>query len=244
MHIDTHVHLLINKKQKKPDFIAINSMLDIAKASSITTICVTEHIESAGYDSLMREIFIENKLDGKLFSDHVLTKQGIKLYPGAELQLENGTNIGVHTSLDILMNLNHEEGAYTLTELDKELASYKKWYSLVAHHIFWKNKTYPNHDELAHYVNAIEVPAKDLDNVEQYIELADKYNLPTTGGSDAHTFIQIGACYTELDNFPSCEEHPLNYATKSNYHNHRFSDFSKRLVEMSNIFRTMNINQE
>ncbi|MFH4398999.1 PHP-associated domain-containing protein [Vibrio diabolicus] len=244
MHIDTHVHLLISKKQEKPDYKNINSMLDNAKASGISTICITEHIESVGYDLLMTEIFVENILDGELFSDHVLTKQGIKLYPGAELQLENGTNIGVHTSLDAIMKLKHDEGAYTLSELVKELASTNKWYYLVAHHVFWPNKTYPNHDELSIYVNAIEIPAKDLDNAKKYIELADKYNLPTIGGSDAHTFIQIGACYTELHNIPICEEHPLNYVSQSNYRNHRFSDFSKRLVEMSKIFRTTQIIQE
>ncbi|RRO10752.1 PHP domain-containing protein, partial [Pectobacterium aquaticum] len=193
MKIDTHVHLLISKKQIEGDFTSINAMLDVAKISDITAICVTEHIEAIGYDKLMTDLFVDNKLQGIVFHDHVLTKQGIRLYPGAEIQLDNGTNIGVHTKLDTLLKLNHKEGAYNLPRLDQALRERKCWYKLVAHHIFWPNKTYPDYDELARYIDAIEIPAKDLENSGKYISLAGKYNLPTTGGSDAHTFIQIGA---------------------------------------------------
>ncbi len=239
MKIDTHVHLLVSKKQAEVDIQAINYMLDIAKTSQISALCITEHIEAIGYDNLMRALFIDNQLHAEVFHEYILTRQGIKLYPGAELQLANGTNIGVHTSLDTLLKLNHNAGAYTLEKLYDELSMHGGWFTLVAHHIFWPNKTYPDHDELARYVSAIEVPAKDLDNAEQYLVLAQKYGLATTGGSDAHTYIQIGACHSVLNDGEYGEGHPLRYAFHSNNHQyHYFSDFSKRLVEMSKIYRS------
>ncbi|BET95597.1 PHP-associated domain-containing protein [Xenorhabdus taiwanensis] len=186
----------------------------------------------------MRELFIDNLLHAEIFPEYILTRQGIKLYPGAELQLVNGTNIGVHTSLNTLLKLNHNAGAYTLAGLHDALSTHGDWFTLVAHHIFWPNKTYPDHDELARYVSAIEVPAKDLSNAEQYITLAQKYGLPTTGGSDAHTYIQIGACHSILSENECGDQHPLRYAFRRNQQYHYFSDFSKRLVEMSKIYRT------
>lgn len=237
MKIDTHVHLLVSKKQTTPDIQAINYMLDIARTSQISALCITEHIESVGYDNLMHALFIDNRLHAEIFPEYILTRQGIKLYPGAELQIANGTNIGVHTSLDSLLQLNHNAGAYTLPELYDALSSHGGWFALVAHHIFWPNKTYPDHDELARYVSAIEVPAKDLDNVEKYLALSQKYGLATTGGSDAHTYIQIGACHSVLSESEYGEQHPLRYAFHNNHQYHYFSDFSKRLVEMSKIYR-------
>lgn len=237
MKIDTHVHMLMNKKQTIPDMQSINHILDIARISQISALCITEHIEAVGYDNLMYSLFIDNHLHAKVFPEYILTRQGIKLYPGAELQLANGTNIGVHTSLDTLLKLNHNEGTYTLPELYNTLSVYGGWFTLVAHHIFWPNKTYPDHSELTRYVSAIEVPAKDLDNAEQYIALSQKYSLATTGGSDAHTYIQIGACHSVLSESEYDGQHPLRYAFHSNHQYHYFSDFSKRLVEMSKIYR-------
>ncbi|MCW7546921.1 hypothetical protein OO184_02895 [Photorhabdus sp. APURE] len=236
LHIDTHVHLLVSKKQIEPDWRNISHMLHIACISGLDAICVTEHIEAVGYARLMREIFVENKLNGELYDGCVVTPGGLTLYPGAEIQLRNGTNIGVHTDLDTLFLLDHRAGAYSLAELHRELTLRGTWFILVAHHIFWPGKTYPDHAELASYVRAIEVPAKDLKNVNKYIELAERYNLATTGGSDAHTFIQIGACYGVLSQSIQAS-HPLLISLDQPQKNHVYSEFSKRLVEMSKLYR-------
>ncbi|WP_226888164.1 hypothetical protein, partial [Pectobacterium aquaticum] len=49
----------------------------------------------------------------------------------------------------------------------------------------------------------------------------------------------IGACHSDLSDFTIDDFHPLDIAFKANAQNHHFSDFSKRLVAMSNIYRSV-----
>lgn len=196
--IDTHVHLLVSKKQNEPDWVEIKKILDMAYEAGLTAVCVTEHAESAGYRQLMKSLFEDNVYNGQLAEGGVILPSGLMLYPGAEVQLSNGTNVGVHAPLQTLMELNTTAGFYSLDELEDYLQKVGKTFALVAHHIYWEGKTFPDHDRLAEVVSAIEVPAKDSRNSDKYRSLAEKYALPNTGGSDAHTFIQIGACYTQV----------------------------------------------
>ncbi|MNJ55897.1 hypothetical protein D3C77_514160 [compost metagenome] len=72
-------------------------------------------------------------------------------------------------------------------------------FEVVAHHIYWPGKTCADHFAISPYLSAIEVPAKDVANRQRYEALAVALGLPTTGGSDAHNFIQVGACATILE---------------------------------------------
>ncbi len=239
--VDTHVHFLVSKKQIQPDWAAIKSILAIAKISGLDALCVTEHIEANAYEPLMRGIFLNNELHGIIQDDGVVTVDNVSLFPGAELELKNKTNVGVHTNFDTLISLDRRPGAYTLEMLHNKLSQSTKHFKLVAHHIFWPGKTCDDLQELGSYVSAIEVPAKDLVNAEKYTTLAIALGLATTGGSDAHTFIQVGACYTvfEVDDFSSCMRMDWLDSKKTS---HVYDEFSQRLVAMAKIHRQTLIN--
>ncbi|MCO7514843.1 hypothetical protein NJF44_08675 [Pseudomonas guariconensis] len=194
--VDSHVHLLLKKKQKNPDWEVVRQVIGAAKINELDAICVTEHIEADAYDALMHGLFLENKLEANFHDDGTLICQGVGVFPGAELELANRMNVGVHTDLYVLMSLNRRPGFYTLETLHDALVKRGRPFKLVAHHIFWPGKTCDDLNALKRCLNAIEVPAKDLANVQKYLELARLLRLQTTGGSDAHTFIQVGACHT------------------------------------------------
>lgn len=196
--VDTHTHLLVDKTEHEPDWCEIQKTLDLAASSGLSAICVTEHIEAVGYGKLIEQLFVKNHLKGIDVGGGYRLSNGITIFPGAEIQLVNGSNIGVHAPVEVLLRLDRRAGWYSLESLREDLDNFGERYALVAHHIFWPNKTYPDHDLLAGLVHAIEKPAKDFRNGGAYQQLASKYVLPTTGGSDAHNFIQVGASYTKI----------------------------------------------
>jgi len=234
--VDSHVHFLVSKSQAMSDWDAIGNILAIAKIAGLDALCVTEHIEAKAYESLMLGIFRDNNLNGTMHSDGVVEVDGVSLLPAAELELQNGTNVGVHTNFDTLISLTRESGAYTLESLHRALSQRERPFKLVAHHIFWPGKTCDDLLELGRYVNAIEVPAKDLANAEKYMALAKDLELATTGGSDAHTFIQVGACHTTFDMSAtsSCISTSWIECKKTS---HIYNEFSPRLVAMAKIHR-------
>jgi histidinol phosphatase-like PHP family hydrolase len=238
INVDTHVHLLLSKKQQTPAWAQINDLLETAASSGLDAICSTEHIESTGFKSLMQSLFIDNVLDGTLADGKLLLDSGLSVYPGAELQLANGSNIGVHTSVDVLLSLNNKAGFYVLEQLRATLENAAVPFALVAHHIFFKGKTYPDHNFLSQHVEAIEIPAKDIGIASEYQALADKYNLATTGGSDAHTYIQVGACQTTLAFEDADSSHRAFIAALSDAKRKKISiEYTRRLVSMSKIYR-------
>lgn len=112
--VDSHVHLLLSKKQKVPDWDSVRRVLDVAALSGLDALCITEHIEANAYQALIEGLFVDESLEGSSREDGRLTYKGVAIFPGAELELANRCNVGVHAGLDVLMALDREAGAYTL----------------------------------------------------------------------------------------------------------------------------------
>ena len=235
--VDSHVHLLLSKKQKTPDWALITCMLEVAKLDELDALCITEHIEADAYQALMEGLFIDGSLQGSALEEGRLSYQGVAIFPGAELELADRSNVGVHTDLEGLMALERRAGAYTLEGIHAALAQRGRPFKLVAHHIFWPGKTGDDLQALGQYVSAIEVPAKDLLNAQKYVSLAESLNLDTTGGSDAHTFIQVGACRTVFEAPASVGDCKAEHWVSSTHTRHLYTAHSARLVAMSNMYR-------
>lgn len=234
--IDSHVHLLLSKKQTTPNWSDVKNSLDIAALSGLDAVCITEHIEALGYEPLMRGLFIHNQLNATQGLNGALSYKGVAIFAGAELELADKSNVGVHADLAILLSLDRAPGAYTIDSIYKALKISCAPFKLVAHHVFWPGKTPSDIQKLKNFVHAIEVPAKDLANAERYTNLARELKLETTGGSDAHTFIQIGACHTltHIEDSTSLTQEGwiLSRTTR-----HSYSEQSSRLVAMAKIHR-------
>lgn len=234
--IDSHVHFLLSKYQTAPNWADVKNSLNIAALSGLDAVCITEHIEALGYEPLMRGLFIDNQLNASQGPNGEILYNDVAIFPGAELELADKSNIGVHADLPTLLTLNRAPGSYTIDSLYEALRTGNTPFKLVAHHIFWPGKTPECLQGIRSYVDAIEVPAKDLVNAERYINLARELKLVTTGGSDAHTFIQIGACCT-LTDIGDCASLRQEDWIRSRTTRHSYSEQSSRLVAMAKIHR-------
>ncbi|MFB4393168.1 MULTISPECIES: PHP-associated domain-containing protein [unclassified Pseudomonas] len=237
--LDAHVHLLMWKQQAAPDWHAVSQALNVARLNELDAICITEHIEADAYEKLMLGLFSTNRLDGNPQRDGSIVIDGVTVLPGAELQLTNNMNIGVHSELEILLSLDRRVGKYTLETLYEHLEKQGRAFKLVAHHIFWPGKTCSNLDTLKRYVNAIEVPAKDLTNAHRYLKLASQLQLDTTGGSDAHSFISVGTCKTVLEENSPHPQFTLEKWLHSRNTTHEPDRDSLRLTSLAQMHRRM-----
>lgn len=234
--IDTHVHLLLSKKQTMPNWSDVKNIMDVALIGGLDAVCITEHIEAAGYEALMNGLFVHHLFDAASSVDGTLSYNGVAIFPGAELELADKSNLGVHTDLPTLLSLNRTPGAYTIDSIYETLKAQGTPFKLVAHHVFWPGKTPADMQLLGELVDAIEVPAKDLINIEKYTKLARDLNLGTTGGSDAHTFIQVGACQTII-RVKEARELKQGDWISSEATCHTYCEQSNRLVAMAKIHR-------
>jgi histidinol phosphatase-like PHP family hydrolase len=192
--IDTHVHFLVSKVAE-PDWAEIGFAVRAARSDGIDIICVTEHLDAVNYEALVRGIFDEMRLGGTLIRPGVLQlDDGLILSSAAEIALKGGGDVGLHCSPQQLLALDRAKGAYSLADLVEHIAPFKDEVLLVAHHYFWANKSFAELPMLAQHVDAVELPAKDLAHTQDYVELAQRFDLPLIGASDAHTWVQIGSC--------------------------------------------------
>lgn len=191
--IDTHVHLLVSKAAK-PDWDEIAFATQAAGNDGLTTLCITEHLDALHYPALIRGLFLEQRLGGRLLSPGVLKlANGLCLSCGAEVSIGGGGDIGVHAEPEVLLGLDQRKGAYSLADLIGTLRSQPSPFAMVAHHVYWPGKSIAALTRQARNLDALELPAKDWEHVDQYLELAADLALPVVGGSDAHTWIQIGS---------------------------------------------------
>lgn len=235
--LDAHVHLLMWKQQAEPDWNSVSQTLKVANFNELDAICITEHIEADAYEKLMRGLFCSNRLGGSTQGDGSVICNGVLVLPGAELHLANNMNIGVHADLETLLSLDRRASAYTLDTLHGLLEKRGRPFKLVAHHIFWPGKTCSDLEALKRCINAIEVPAKDLTNIHKYLTLASTLNLDTTGGSDSHSFISIGACKTLINEDNTHSPLTLKKWLQSHHTTHEPDRDSLRLTALARIHR-------
>jgi hypothetical protein len=199
MKIDTHVHLLVSKAAP-PDWQEIPFMLDSARRDGLDVLCICEHLDAVHYPDLMRGLFIERRLPGTLLRPGVYRlENGLVISAGAEVSLRGGGDVGVHATTDLLLSLNRQKGFYSLPELLVLVAGQGDRCAAVAHHVYYGTKWIADLPKVGGRLDAVELPAKDLASRDKYRSLSGDLGLPLVGGGDGHTWIQIGACYTELD---------------------------------------------
>jgi hypothetical protein len=191
--IDTHVHLLVGKAAP-PLWDEIAFATTVASADGLAVLCVTEHLDANHYPALVRGLFGTLRLGGRLLSPgSLLLDHGLLLSCGAEVALEGGGDIGVHAAPQVLLELDRRKGAYSLAALLAALRAQPAPFALVAHHVLWPRKAIDGLARHAGALDALELPGKDAARAEAYRSRAAELDLPMVGGSDAHTWVQIGS---------------------------------------------------
>lgn len=199
MEIDSHVHLL-SEKRSPPRWNDIRLTVDAAATLGLDVLCIAEHRDATCYEELVQAIFTHGALGGVSVHPGVrVLDSGLVLSSAAEIALRTGGDVGVHAAPEVLLALRRDKGAYTLAELVEELDATGQPHLVVGHHLYWNGKWISALDAYPRHLHAIELPAKDLGNAERYAMLSERAGLPTVGGSDAHTWLQVGACCTRID---------------------------------------------
>lgn len=199
MLIDTHVHLL-ESKTCRPDWSEISYTFHVAKEKNIDVLCVTEHRDAVGYEELFIEIFLGNRLGGQLNADGALQlAAGTIIRPAAEVSLFGGGDMGVHSDLNTVMSLSGRKNEYNAEDLLSFLSGRGEDYVSVAHHLLLNGKWWAGFEQVIHLVDAIEIPGKQASVMDDYLKLAVRHSKSRLSGSDAHTWIQLGAGLTRIE---------------------------------------------
>lgn len=241
MKIDTHTHLLLTKNAL-PDWKAINYYYDVAKASGLDVVCMTEHLDAIYYPELLESIFRKNVLNGKMLADSVIKlPNSLILLSGAEVSLKGGADVGLHTNVNVLKKLNNEKGYYTLETLTEAVSRLTDDYILAGHHLYRPGKWIDNFEENNSLLTCIELPAKDIAQKEKYIALAEKFKKQVIAGSDAHTWVQLGVGKTFINSNAANTEYfdvsLLKKAISEKSVTPEIAPESEKIINISNLFR-------
>lgn len=206
MRIDTHTHLILTKVSGI-DWDHVAQALKGAAAADLDIVYVSEHVDAVGYEELLRGLFEQGRMGGELLAPGVVKlDDGPILRAAGEVPCRNGEDIGVHTDIDVLFELHRAKGHYTVSELLDQLDATSRPYAAIVHHVYWPTKYSDDIAENASRLHAIELPSRHLDEEERYHKLAADLGLPLVGGSDAHSFIQYGACFSEVKEMLDVDE--------------------------------------
>jgi len=199
MKIDTHTHLLL-KKNSPPDWKLINFHFDVAKAHGLDVVCITEHIDAIYFAELYTEIFINNKLGGTILEDGIIQlSNSLIIVSGAEVPLVEGGEVGIHSNLSTILELNKVIKFDNLEKVIQFVLNLTDEYVVIGNHLYFPGKWIEQIEEKLALLDAIEILAKENHKRDKYETLALKLNKPLISGSDSHVWTQLGLGYTDID---------------------------------------------
>jgi hypothetical protein len=141
---------------------------------------------------------------------------------------------------DALMKIPQDKGAVSGNELFDLLAEFD--YVSVLHHSLIPGKWPVNIEKWNHAIDAVELPGKHLEKECDYRSMASKWGKPIIGGSDAHTWIQLGVCRTEIQNTASTHLYFSPKTLKIAFAHGQAQALpmqnSSALVNLTNLYRT------
>jgi histidinol phosphatase-like PHP family hydrolase len=242
MKIDTHSHLLYSK-EAAPDWKAINFHFNMAKVSGLDVVCVTEHLDALHYSELINSLFQQNCFAGEILEDGIIQLvNSVIISSAAEVSLKGGADVGLHVKPTVLQILNKNKGYYTLDTLVDEVASLTDDYIIVGHHLYRPGKWIEDIEEKAKFLDAIELPAKDIVQSKKYESLRISLDKPFVAGSDAHTWIQLGVGHTIIKEEEYKEKYIFNIkslkrAINDNKLSVQILSESEKIIQMSGMYR-------
>jgi predicted metal-dependent phosphoesterase TrpH len=192
MNIDLHVHSRLSKSfDYNPDDMA--RVIKVARQRGLEGIALTEHIHAVGFWRMHERLARHAQ-----YAHGVYDVGGFPVLSGAEITVREHVDFIVLGPLDALRALDaafrprlsewNLVSAHELVEVSRPL----DLITILAHP-FREGK------EAAHLapciyrgIDAVEFNARDYDSKRRTKELARRHQLPLTGGSDAHCFMQVG----------------------------------------------------
>lgn len=205
MNIDFHTHgklakaLPVNEKYLK-------WMFDECKETSLDAICLTEHFNTKAFKDLYKLVYNNSEKDGDC-----LIFNGLKIFPGMEVDILEGAHILVLGKFEDIIDLNEKLEAHKTKESFlpfDDLMALLEPYDLIigGAHPFRSNGAIPRmtKDQLEK-LDFIDLNGKDTalegeDNIEKIKAFAKNISKPILCGSDTHQAFQYEVVYNEFEN--------------------------------------------
>lgn len=205
MNIDFHSHVKLAKSLPVNEKY-LQWMFEECKKTSLDSICLTEHFNTKAFQDLYELIYDNSEKDGDC-----LIFNGLKIFPGMEVDILEGAHILVLGKFEDIIDLNEKledhKTKETFLTFD-DLMDLLEPYDLIigGAHPFRSNGAIPSltKDQLEK-LDFIDLNGKDTalegkKNIEKIEAFARKISKPILCGSDTHQAFQYEAVYNEFEN--------------------------------------------
>lgn len=199
MKIDFHIHVKLSSKFPfdREEFI---NKINEAKSEGIDSLALTEHCHANNFIEAYE--FLKCNYE---YIDDYYDVDGLKIFTGMEVTTNEKLDILIIGNREYIVELSKE---IEITKVGQEFISIADLFNIIdcsnlliiIAHPFRKYEKIPCIDKnILEKIDAIELNAKDLynkginDMKNKVSELGKLLNIPITGGSDTHYFIQIGS---------------------------------------------------
>ncbi len=191
--IDLHVHSRLSKSFEY-DHNNLERLIRTAKRRGLDALALTEHIHAVNFWD-MHQWLLDNfeYRDGKYRVDPEFT-----VLSGAEVTVGERVDFIVVGPLDQLHSLDNAFRP-TLSDwnhapaLEFAQAARERDLVLILAHPYRLGKEAAKLDErIFDLVHAVEVNGRDHGGERQVVALSERHDLPLSGGSDAHFYLQVG----------------------------------------------------
>jgi len=204
MNIDFHTHGKLAKAlpfdKRYPEW-----MFEECKNTDLDAICLTEHFNTTSFEEFYKYVYDNSDKDGDC-----LIFNGLKIFPGMEVDIIEGAHIIVLGKFADIMEINLKLENYKSKEtfhgFDK-LMDILDDYDLIigAAHPFRSNGAIPrlSKKQLQKFdfvdLNGKDVALKGSKNIEMIEEFASSISRPILCGSDTHQAFQYASVYNEFE---------------------------------------------
>lgn len=209
MNIDFHVHGKISKKNEFNQELFEQGMV-YAKESGLDAVCLTEHFNAPGYERMIE--MIEKKYH---YNGHYYCVEGMRVYPGLEVDVLGGGHILVIASKEVIRSIYDELKDY---KVKPNFIPFEKLLDLCENHRALVIGAHPFRAEhnliekqpldLVLRLNALDLNATDIQS-KGYETTFDglktftaQHPIPIITGSDSHYPLQLGSVYTTITGEP------------------------------------------
>ena len=204
MKVDFHTHAKLAKylpfSKEYTDWIFTEAVF-----AGLDAICLTEHFNTQGFAEIYK--YVNDTYER--VNDCYITKSGLKIFPGMEVDIAEGGHTLVIGDMESVLELNcrleNNKEKNKFLEAGQWLALASEYNVILgAAHPFREGSNIPQlPDSLLNQFHFIDYNGKDMVsygawNTEQIFCLAEKLNCPIVAGSDTHQSFQYGCVYNDF----------------------------------------------
>lgn len=222
MNIDFHTHVKLAKNLPFSDSYTKVLFREV-KTSGLDALCLTEHFNTVGFNEIYKYISKEYTKDGDSFQ-----AEGLRLFPGMEVDISEGGHILMIGSLEHILDLNEKLEPFKekdkFLSLEKLLIAAQSYKMIIgAAHPFRSGSNIPLLDTgLLSMMTFIDLNGKDCaqKGIETQIEIyefGNKLNLPVVAGSDTHQHFQYGCIWNDFNHDCSTIQDLIDTINKKEY---------------------------